>query len=143
MATNLKVVEYLLKDELKWELEYRGIPTSDLNCSQMRARLRPLLKLEKGNSSLKYPKYNYDYKTEMAGIEAKYKELVTKISELEDNGDDRDFNRINSRCLHLLERINAPPITAKADEVSSRGIWLGNTLSHHCLVCCEKLESRD
>lgn len=80
-------VNYLKKDELKYELQLRGVSAENQVVKGMRSQLRSLLSFEASESGLHYPQYSLKAGEELAIIRGK----VTEVTAL------RNYFR-NARC---------------------------------------------
>ncbi|KAK4879247.1 hypothetical protein RN001_007393 [Aquatica leii] len=117
MAAKYKIVaSHLELDELIYELEYRGFPTScDINC--MRKELRKILNLERIGHASKYPEYNKTFSDEIQACNDKISVLSEKISEFTARSDRKDFLILNSRLSHLMARADRLPMTNEQEKV--------------------------
>lgn len=96
-------VNRLEKDELIYELAFRGI-TDKTTVEDMRKSLRAIFRLEKTESSLKYPKYPYTFGEDADYISAKILELQTLISGFSDLAGSPLFSKISSKLAHVFQR---------------------------------------
>lgn len=123
MSASTMNVNHLKKDELEYELAYRGMKPEEMLVADMRASLRSLIKLERANRSVVYQPYAFVAATELEAISKKYDELDGLVKE--SDGDVARLARCGSRGLHLLGRVDHIPIKpADAALSSSRGEWL-------------------
>ena len=121
-------VNHLKKDELEYELAYRGMKPEEMLVADMRASLRSLIKLERANRSVVYPPYAFVSATELGAISKKYDELDGLVKEVD--GDVARLARCCSRSLHLLGRVDHIPIKpADANLTAQRGEWLAKVSS--------------
>lgn len=105
MAELQMFVNYLKKDELIYELVLRGVEvTSSESTEKLRAYLRPLLKLEKLNKSVRYPEYSHDPNVEFTVVNEKFLELQEAFKIPKPN-----LTSITSRLAHLLKRFERIP----------------------------------
>ncbi|KAK4882886.1 hypothetical protein RN001_006205 [Aquatica leii] len=117
MAAKYKIVaSHLELDELIYELEYRGFPTScDINC--MRQELRKILNLERIGHGSKYPECNKTFSDEIQACNDKISVLSEKISEFTARSDRKEFLILNSRLSHLMARADRLPMTNEQEKV--------------------------
>ncbi|KAK4887226.1 hypothetical protein RN001_003497 [Aquatica leii] len=117
MAAKYKIVaSHLELDELIYELEYRGFPTScDINC--MRKELRKILNLERIGHGSKYPECNKTFSDEIQACNDKISVLSEKISEFTARSDRKEFLILNSRLSHLMARADRLPMTNEQEKV--------------------------
>ena len=116
-------VYHLKRDELEYELAFRGIASAGLVVNDMRASLRPLLKLERAGRGVTYPAYTVDSAGELAIIATKYAELEELARGVA--GDPLATLRCCSRGLHLLGRVDRIPIENEDATVNAkRGEWM-------------------
>jgi hypothetical protein len=101
-------VNYLLKDELIFELSCRGVYDVE-TVAPMRKILREIIKRESSgvcSIEFKVPKSCIDNPlSEISTCESKFKSLSAALSEITDGTDDSNFSRIFTRLAHLLGRI--------------------------------------
>ena len=125
MAASKMNLHDLKKDELEYELTVRGIGTAGLGVDDMRASLRPLLRLERTDRSVSYSPVTFIEADALDAIGTKYAELEAAAAALADDTTGRANTRLASRGLHLLGRVNRIPIKAGETElIEKRGTWL-------------------
>lgn len=107
-------VNALKKDELQYELAIRGIDTKDQTVEQMRTCLRPLFRIEKLDASLHYPDYTLNPAEEIEIVSAKLPELTDLVQQFPGDKKDSAYERIQSRLMHLLSRIDRIPTEGEA-----------------------------
>lgn len=102
----------LKKDELIYELSVRGVVTSpEQNVDELRSCLRSLLKIEKsGNTSIQTPEYGLKFEEEFTIVSDKLVELKDSLDKLPVGGSKTKFDRLQSRVVHLLHRIDRIPV---------------------------------
>lgn len=98
-------VNYLVQDELKYELQIRGIVEED-TVEKMRSTLRRILKLEKRGEGLSYPEYNLDITAEFASVEEKISEIDKLIQELNSDECSGAYKKVAAKLEHTRMRIN-------------------------------------
>lgn len=103
-------VNRLLTDELSHELYVRGLPFSG-TVAEKRAALRGALKYEKqyGIQPVVMLPLNFVAETDICSL--KLQSLAQDIQNFDNNNRDNEFQRINSRLLHLLSRLSRLPAT--------------------------------
>lgn len=109
MACNIDVI-HLKKEELQYELRFRGVDPDDMSVDAMRSSLRSLRKLEKANESIHYPEYEFNAKVDYPQILATYTDLEKLVNEFNETRASANYRRICSRLYHLLGRIDTIPI---------------------------------
>lgn len=103
-------INYLNKAMLTHELGVRGVPISDdRTVDQLRAALRPILRLEKLNKSFSYPPYTLSFADEQTHINDIIAKLELSLASLSGPPDVPTFDRIQSRLVHALGRIDRIP----------------------------------
>lgn len=127
MATKMDVI-HLKKEELQFELRFRGIDPKDLSVDGMRASLRSLIRLEKANQSLRYEEYQFDSAIDYPQIITSYQDLEKLINDFNAGRDSPGYRRICSRLYHLLGRVDTIPMksipTVDCDPEHSRSGWI-------------------
>lgn len=119
------VPEYLKKDELSYELRYRGADPSDMTVSDMRGSLRSFLRLESQQTTIVYPKYEFKLEDEVAQLTSSYDNLKVDVDKFSGSKTDPAFKRLSSRLLHIFTRINRLPVNSEDEKLSEeRGLWL-------------------
>lgn len=110
-------IKYLDQEDLVYELTLRGIPvTPDQSVTNLRSRLRPLLKLEERDETITYPSYPFDIKEELPTITQKLEKLNKDIIKVPHKTKSKIiFRRIQSRLVHLLRRTDR----IKTDDLSA------------------------
>lgn len=122
------VVNHLKKDELRHELAFRSISTTDdQTVDDLRSCLRPLIKLEKSRKNISYPNYNPDFDSEKVIINTKIDELGNLVREVQSCHSKTKFDRVQSRLLHLFDRSNRIPVTT--DNSTERSKLISKVLS--------------
>lgn len=94
----------LLRDELEYELEVRGvtgIPTVEL----MRKRLRQFLKLEKEGKSGNYPPIGRDAQDELKICSDKLTDIENLLQVVNNDSTSSDIEKIEVKLDHVFERI--------------------------------------
>ena len=85
MAASKMNLHDLKKDELEYELTVRGIGTAGLGVDDMRASLRPLLRLERTDRSVSYSPVTFVEADALEAIGTKYAELEAAAASLADD----------------------------------------------------------
>lgn len=115
MSDYVMVINYLKKDELQYELKLRGVAISDEETvAELRSYLRPLLRFEKVDKTLHYPKYDFDPTEELKIIHTKLNEIEALINEFSGTKASAEFSRINTRLVHLLRRNDRIPTSSES-----------------------------
>lgn len=107
---------YLLKDEIDYELRIRGVVT-DRNVNDKRKMLACLLNKERQANSnvLKLVDPSFDFDKESKEIESTIDSVKTLISDFEGPSADSIYLRARTRILHLTKRI----LRIKLDEIEA------------------------
>ena len=123
--------KHLRKDELLFELRYRGIAdflgdaAHGKTVAEMEAALTPLLIAETRGQPVQYPPYEYDYDVEVPLIVTKYSDLLRTINKYQDPRTKLNRKRLYSQILHLINRINVAPIESATEEnLQLRNKWM-------------------
>lgn len=123
-------IDSLATDELLHELKIRGVVMSaNEPAEDMRAVLRPLVRMENAQQSIVYPVIQLDADAELQTLDVKIKglELVVAATDTEDTD---ALERVRSRCFHVLRRINKLPVsTLSQDQLAVRSTLLVKVLS--------------
>lgn len=81
-------IDRLKKDELLYELSMRGFKKTDKQTvDDLRSLLRPILKLEKDEKSLDYPKLSLGVSSELSVISSKLAEITGLLEHTSSKGD--------------------------------------------------------
>lgn len=104
-------INRLRSDELTWELTVRGCEVGS-TVEQKRAQLREAFR----NHIPDNPSVHLDSASELSICSAKLDELVGQIQEFDKNNRLNEFNRINSRLIHIQGRLNRLKPTSRALE---------------------------
>ena len=78
---------YLRKEELLWELRFRGVAAflgeegQAKTVAEMEAALTPMIASEREGTVVEYPRYEYDYDVEIPLIETKYRNMLISINQ--------------------------------------------------------------
>lgn len=120
------VPEYLRKEELQYELLYRGADPTDMTVQGMRGCLRSLLRMESiDRSSITYPPYTFNLQTEVEGVQSCCVPVEEEIRNFSGNKTDSGYKRLSARIAHLLGRVNRFPVkNATAEVLKARSQWL-------------------
>lgn len=118
--------EYLRKEELQYEIRYRGADPSDMSVQEMRACLRSLVRMESLEKSIiTYPPYKFNLETEVAEVRACHAILVGDIEKFSGSKSDSAYKRLSARITHLVCRVDRFPTSADSEDVlKARGLWL-------------------
>lgn len=103
-------VNYLKKEELQYELQLRGVVTTEKTVDEMRPQLRSLLSFEVADKSLHYPKYSFNIDNELTVIQDKVIELSELVNSFVGSAEDNQFKRIRTRLIHTLKRTDRIPV---------------------------------
>lgn len=130
MAAFRLVINHLKKDELIYELGIRGVMCDDTKTvEELRCCLRPILKLEKANTSFSYPDYSFDVDAELQIVSDKSEELSSLIVRFKSGVLKQSPEILKSRLHHLLNRLDKMPIASLAKEkVQQRSDLLARVL---------------
>lgn len=99
----------LLKDELKYELNIRGLDPKDKTVAEVRATLRPLLRMESLNHPLSYPEFSLEVEDEFKTIEDKFNELSAFLQQLISSKKYKNVPHLHTRFTHVLKRADRLP----------------------------------
>lgn len=110
-------VNRLDKYELTYELAFRGY-NENLTLKDMRKSLRNYLKLEKSESTMKYPKYPFTFDEDMNYVTNKIMELKTLISDFTDTANSASCLKISSKLVHTFRRLKR--VVSKSDDEHSK-----------------------
>lgn len=118
-------VNHLHKDEIIYELKFRGVGVEEARLvDELRKCLRPLIKLEKQSSSFSYPVVQIDVDDELKFIELKFGELETIISS------PSRPQSCRSRIHHYINRVNRIKISQlNTDQVPKHARLLADFLT--------------
>lgn len=124
-------INHLKKEMLIYELVIRGITVDDSKTvEQLRATLRPVLKLEKQGKPLSIVQYPCDLDSEFVFIETVKNEISNGIKSMNADNAVARFERNQSRLVHLLGRTDRIPISSLSpDQVALRNNLLLEILS--------------
>lgn len=124
-------VNHLKKEELQFELRFRGVDSPSIPVEGMRSSLRSLLRMESANQSLHYPPYSFVPAEDIPQMEATYNDLEQQIGGFSDTKMSTAYKRCCSRLYHLLNRIDTIPLVStpggSADPSNTRSAWLSKT----------------
>ena len=127
-ATQLQIA-HLKRDELEYELRFRGVDPTVMTVESMRSSLRSLVRLERAHSAPSYTKYVFDAVADVAAITAKLTELEALVTEV-GTGNQAARDRCCSRLLHLMGRVDGIPIKGGEDvPTKKRGEWIARVSS--------------
>lgn len=122
-------VNRLKKDELKYELEIRGVSAADASVDALRAQLRSMLKLEASQNPLSSPEYNLDSVAELKILEGKLLELFKLVDSFEGTRENTRYVGIQSRLVHALKRTDRIPVASLGEEgTKTRSVYLAKFL---------------
>lgn len=96
-------VNRLEKDELSYELKYRGF-TDNLTVKDMRKTLRGFIKLEKSQSELKYPEYPFSFTEDNDFISTKIDDIKALIEDFYDSDSSTSYLKISCKLAHVFGR---------------------------------------
>lgn len=121
---------YLKKEMLIHELVVRGVAVGDTRTvDQLRASLRPLLKLEK-TGTFSYPPYSLKFQDEKVQIHSALNEAHEAIRTLSGQSAQNKFLSTQSRLVHLMNRTNRIPLSQLTlAEQQERADLLANILA--------------
>lgn len=71
----------------------------------MRKCLRAFFRLEKTESSLKYPTYPYSFEEDANAVRIKLSELQKLITDFSDDESSSSFLKISSKLAHVFQRV--------------------------------------
>uniref|UniRef100_V5GNH6 Gag polyprotein n=1 Tax=Anoplophora glabripennis TaxID=217634 RepID=V5GNH6_ANOGL len=130
MASLKMDINRLKKDELIFELAIRGVTCDETKTvDELRTCLRPLLRLEKSDTSLSYPEYNLNIDDELKTIRDKCLELQGLLDKLLSGTLKQSPEVIRSRLYHVLHRIDQMPTSSLTSEQSQlRSAYLSDSL---------------
>lgn len=111
-------VIHLKKEELQFELRFRGIEPGGMAVDAMRSSLRSLLRMEKSNESLHYAEYKFDPNVDYPQISVTYNDLEKLVTDFNEPRSSPAYRRICSRIYHLLGRIDTIPFSEEASFVA-------------------------
>lgn len=97
-------VNRLDKDELTYELLYRGIAPGTVD--EMRARLTMARQLERTGESVSYPPYPFTFQTDAGEITRKLDILVNAVDNFSDSCRSGTFAKLQTKLNHTLGRID-------------------------------------
>lgn len=121
-------INRLLSDELSYELVVRGA-SGDGTVVEKRQRLRGLLKLEKLGSPIKVSQeLHVPGEEELEVCVGKLDELEEAIHRIDMNNADNEYRRIQSRLLHVMNRISRVPGGLVGDDAKSQLLSRGSEL---------------
>lgn len=120
------VPEYLRREELQYEIRYRGADPSEMSVQEMRGCLRSLLRIESLEKSIiAYPPYPFNLEVEVAELQTCYTALGENIKKFSGTKSDNGYKRLSARIAHLIGRVNRFPIADSEENVlKARGTWL-------------------
>lgn len=120
-------INYLRKEELVYELKFRGFPVTDSQTvDELRKCLRPILKLEKQNTSFSFSEYSIDIASELELLERKFSELKVLVDDYVSTPD-KHPQSLRVRLHHYLNRINRIlPKDLSAEQSQRRTTLLAN-----------------
>lgn len=127
-------VERLLKDELEYELKYRGV-TGITTVEEMRKSLRKLLKLEK-EGVVMVAQGVVDIETELKTCSEKLKLINQQIEKFQGTRQSAEFRNTDIRLTHVLGRLERLSCSEETQR-SERSKLLRDTLS-----CMTQLEGK-
>lgn len=114
MTMALMKPNYLLGDEINYELRIRGCESSKKDVSAKRKILTRLLKKTDEDAVLVDPQYNFD--SEKTIIDATLEALKALISDFEGPASDSMYKRIETRLVHIAGRISRIVVSEGEDD---------------------------
>lgn len=119
------IVNRLEKEELEWELKYRGVQVGP--SEEMRSRLASALRLEKSNESFRYPKYPFSYAEDKAAIEKKCLEIQTLLNSY-GGSSLNEHQKLQTKLHHALNRLDQMETGEEAEKVQVKSELLSKIL---------------
>lgn len=115
-------VNYLLKDELSFELLIRGVDSTGLKVDDRRKLLRTQLRLEGSDPSLSkgYARVELDTPSELDICGSKLETLVSLIDEFRLKPLTSEYNKLYTRVMHVLTRVKYVPVAENIKETISK-----------------------
>ncbi|XP_074026323.1 uncharacterized protein [Leptinotarsa decemlineata] len=126
MARRL-VINRLDKDELTYELAYRGVATG--TCEEMRHRLVQVMQMERYGESLRYPSYPFTFEEDEAAIRGKLDDIRRLIDDITDSGTSSGAMKLQTKLAHVLNRIDNMDPDKDKDKETRKSELLGLALS--------------
>lgn len=125
-------VNYLLSNELDWELLIREVDPKNRTVDEKRKLLRTKLNIETVNPKLSYPRVCFDSSIELEVCEEKLDDLNSILEKFEGKPLTAVYNRLKTRFLHVLRRLNYLEdndiVPERVDTLKSRCLKLLNEL---------------
>lgn len=119
-------VTRLGKDELAYELTWRGIATGTVE--EMRSRLVLAKQLEKSGDSLHYPPYPFRFQEDVAAVTKKLDEVWSGVDVFSDTSKSGAFLKLQTKLNHALGRLDNF-ICNTPEEFQLRGVLVGQALT--------------
>lgn len=122
-------VPSLHKDELIYELNFRGVTVDDTKTvDQLRTLLRPLVRLENANTSLFYPDYSVDVTVELEALRIKAVDTEMLVSS-HSTSNLRLLDSLRARIHHSINRLSRlASVELTAEQVEQRSSLLATLL---------------
>lgn len=121
------VVGRLDKDELEYELKYRGVEVG--TAEEMRHRLVMTLRLEKSGESFKYPTYPFSFAEDYAAIELKCDDLSSRIDSLSGGPSSSEAVKLETKFSHVLGRLDNMVVGDIVDNQTRKATLLAKVLT--------------
>lgn len=103
MAKKMQI-NRLDKDELEFELSYRGIAIG--TCDEMRKRLSSVLQLEREGDSFKYPPYPYTFRQDVEAVEKKLDGMVRMVEDFDHTSSSGVAQKLQTKFAHVFGRMD-------------------------------------
>lgn len=109
MARRL-IINRLDKDELTYELTFRGISLG--SCDEMRHRLSSAIQLERDGDSLHYPDYPFSFEEDETAVKKSLQDVMKLVDNLTGNRTSSDATKIQNKFTFLLNRLDRMTATS-------------------------------